>query len=459
MTIMIKRLGYLMALTVCVTACEDGWLSVKRDVGLVVPSTLADMAALLRNVDVFQYDHRGLPEPAADNYYVSDEVFLSLSEADRRLYTWQDDMFESATLVADWNGNYAQVLYTNLVLEGLGGIPRTPANGLEWDHLQGSALFFRSRSFFNLAQQFAPPYIEVTAGDEWGIPLRLSPDVQAATVRSSLRETYGRIIDDLRMAADLLPPLPQFKTDPSRAAAFALLARCYLSMRDYGNALRFADSCLWLHPELLDYNLLDTAGNAPFVPFNGEVIHHGTSRLSSILTYVTYGQVDSVLYGLYHPDDLRRSLFFQHNTNGTIGFKGYYTGTVEPFGGLAADEVWLIRAECRARGGDAEGALDDLVHLLERRYRTGTFRRDALQAADALGLILTERRKELAFRGLRWTDLRRLNQEPERAVTLRRIVDGTVSVLPPNDRRYTLPIPDYILLATGMEQNNRTGTY
>ncbi|SFC79134.1 SusD family protein [Parapedobacter composti] len=448
-----------MVISACGTACEDGWLAVKRDVSLVVPSTLADMEALLRNVDVFQYDHRGLPEPAADNYYVSDEVFASLSEADRALYTWQDDMFESATLTADWNGNYAQVLYTNLVLEGLGGIPRTPANAVAWDRVQGSALFFRSRSFFNLAQQFAPPYIEETAGAERGIPLRLASDVEAATVRSSLRENYGRIIDDLLRAAELLPPRPQFKTDASKAAAFALLARCYLSMRDYVNALKFADSCLQFHQELLDYNMLDIASSTPFSPFNDEVIHHGTSRLSSILTYVTYGQVDSVLYGRYHPDDLRRVLFFQHNTNGTIGFKGYYTGTVEPFGGLAADEVWLIRAECRARNGDASGALDDLAHLLERRYRTGTFRRDTLQAADALGLVLTERRKELAFRGLRWTDLRRLNQEPEQAVTLRRIVNGAAFVLPPNDRRYTLPIPAYILLATGIEQNDRTGTY
>src|SRR3546814_11749439 len=98
-------------------------------------------------------------------------------------------------------------------------------------------------------------------------------------------------------------------------------------MRDYQNALRFADSCLEIYPYLLDYNRLNPSDNIPFEPFNEEVIHHGTSRLSSALTYVTYGQVDSALYGLYHPNDLRLQLFFQHNPDGSIGFKGHYTGT------------------------------------------------------------------------------------------------------------------------------------
>lgn len=456
---MIKRFFYLMTLAVCGTACEDGWLEVKRDVSLVVPSTLEDMEALLNNMDVFLYDHRGLPEPSADNYYVSDQVFASLSESERALYTWQDDMFEDAPRTPDWNGSYSQVLYANLVLEGLSSISRTSTNREQWDAAKGSALFFRARAFFNLAQQFAPPYIEGNAERELGMPLRLTSDTQVRTVRKSVHENYTQIIGDLKGAAELLPPAPVFKTDASKVGAFALLARCYLSMRDYQNALRFADSCLQLHPALLDYNQLNPADNIPFEPFSEEVIHHGTSRLSSALTYVTYGQVDSALYGLYHPDDLRLKLFFQHNPDGSIGFRGHYTGTAEPFGGLAADEVWLIRAECLARAGESNAALDDLAHLLERRYRTGTFRRDTLQAANALGLVLTERRKELAFRGLRWTDLRRLNQEEGRAVTLRRIVDGTEFVLPPNDRRYTLPIPAYILLATGIEQNNRTGTY
>lgn len=73
-----------------------------------------------------------------------------------------------------------------------------------------------------------------------------------------------------------------------------------------------------------------------------------------------------------------------------------------------------------------------------------------LTASDeeaALELILNERRKELPFRGLRWSDLRRLNKEGYN-ITLQRKLDKNY-ILPPNDRRYVLPIPHTVLNLNG----------
>jgi len=68
---------------------------------------------------------------------------------------------------------------------------------------------------------------------------------------------------------------------------------------------------------------------------------------------------------------------------------------------------------------------------------------------------LKERRKELLFRGLRWTDLRRLNLDPRFAVTLARNVSGQIYSLPPEDPRYAWPIPDDEIQASGIPQNPR----
>ena len=54
-------------------------------------------------------------------------------------------------------------------------------------------------------------------------------------------------------------------------------------------------------------------------------------------------------------------------------FKGSYNGTLFAFTGLATDEIFLVRAECRARTGDINGAMDDLNRLLQQRWKTGTF--------------------------------------------------------------------------------------
>src|SRR5699024_1246882 len=116
---------------------------------------------------------------------------------------------------------------------------------------------------------------------------------------------------------------------------------------------------------------------------------------------------------------------------------------------------YLIRAECYARQGNATQAMNDLYTLLVTRWKTGTYVPfTASGAKEALHIILGERRKELLFRGLRWMDIKRLNREGAHIV-LKRIINGKVFTLPPNDNRYALPIPEDIISLTGMKQNPR----
>jgi hypothetical protein len=90
------------------------------------------------------------------------------------------------------------------------------------------------------------------------------------------------------------------------------------------------------------------------------------------------------------------------------------------------------------------------------RWAKGTFIPfTASSSDDALIQILNERRKELLYRGLRWTDLRRLNKDPRFAITLKRIINGVSYTLPPNDNRYAWPIPDNEIALTNMPQNER----
>jgi hypothetical protein len=79
----------------------------------------------------------------------------------------------------------------------------------------------------------------------------------------------------------------------------------------------------------------------------------------------------------------------------------------------------------------------------------------ASNSTEALNLILEERRKELVFRGLRWTDLRRLNKQGYN-ITLKRVLDGKTHILSPGDDRWVFPIPPDVIDANpGMRQNPR----
>ncbi|HWK99588.1 MAG TPA: RagB/SusD family nutrient uptake outer membrane protein, partial [Parapedobacter sp.] len=119
-------------------------------------------------------------------------------------------------------------------------------------------------------------------------------------------------------------------------------------------------------------------------------------------------------------------------------------------------EMYLIRAESNLRIGQPEPALSDLNLLRKHRCKPTDFYQLEITATPGLlDTIIAERKRELVRRGLRWMDLRRLNQDPSTAETLARTMNGQVFNLQPNSKRYTFPIPDYIIDATGMEQNER----
>ncbi|MEJ0106738.1 MAG: RagB/SusD family nutrient uptake outer membrane protein, partial [Bacteroidota bacterium] len=213
-------------------------------------------------------------------------------------------------------------------------------------------------------------------------------------------------------------------------------------MGDYENAGKYADSCLAITNSLIDYNdasKVDLTSTSPaFKIFNEEVIFHSESRtIYSLLD----GTVDSVLFSTYANNDLRQKAFYMVGTDGKATFRGCYNGKDRyfPFNGLTTDEIYLIRAECFARAGNATQAMTMLNTLLVNRWATGTFSPyTASDPSDALKKIFDERRKELCFRpGLRWSDLRRLNLDNNYAITIKRNLDGQTFELAPNDLRYT----------------------
>jgi hypothetical protein len=122
--------------------------------------------------------------------------------------------------------------------------------------------------------------------------------------------------------------------------------------------------------------------------------------------------------------------------------------------------MYLIRAECLARDGNITGAMADVNTLLRSRWKkNGTVStyvdKTVSNSSAALALILRERRKELPFRGLRWTDIRRLNLEPGFQTTLSRTLNGVTYTLPPGDPRFAFSIPTVEIQLGGIQQNQR----
>lgn len=426
------------------------YLDAKTDKTLVIPSTLDDARSLFDYYDLLNESYPSVGNESDDNYYLLDDYFNRISIGRQNNYTWAKEAIDDL----DWNSMYVIVLNSNVGIETVELQPDSVRKSAKAKTILGTAYFFRALGFYNVVQYYATPYDQATAKISLGIPIRLTSDVSQKTKRSTLEESWQQIISDLKQAISLLPEKNIPLTRPSKTAAYAELANVYLDMNDFKSAEKYADSALFLNNTLLDFNLIDETQLYPFTRYNPQVTFHSVTYAAS-LTYTRY-HLDSLLYQSYDTNDLRRQLYFKSNGPGTVGFRGSYDGTSEPFNGMANDEVYLIKAECAARNGEVNIAMDFLNRLLITRWITGTFvPLSANTQEEALNIILTERRKELILRGRRWFDLRRLNMDSKFAKTLVRIVNGTKYTLLPNDKRYIFPIPAQVISTTGIEQNAR----
>lgn len=451
-----KRYNYYLILLVAFLffSCDSDWLDVKRDQKMVVPQTLKDLQALLDNTSVFNIAKSpSVGEISADDISIQDSDWLSTNAVwQKNAYLWESDIFNGIPSSSNgWDLPYRQVFYANVVLETLSKNKFSEQSINQQNEIQGAALFWRSWAFYQLTQIFCVQY-DNKASLQLGIPLPLEPDVLIKYKRSTLEESYSQILSDLELASSLLPAKTMYPTQPSKTAAYGLLARAYLQKGDYAKSYHYADIAYSTSKGLVDYRLRDQNLEYPFEQFNQEVI------LESSMEYYENGILaeskllaNTALTDKYEEGDLRMKLFF---SEGSLPkkFKGSYTGNLFLFSGISTNEIYLIKMESAARTGRKDEALTMLNFFLKMRFEDGLYtERETVSLDD----ILLQRRLELPFRGLRWTDIKRLNMEGHKIV-LERKVQAKTYTLPSNSTRYVIQIPpEVIVLNPSIVQNQR----
>ncbi|WP_057937903.1 RagB/SusD family nutrient uptake outer membrane protein [Algoriphagus resistens] len=431
-------------------SCE-GFLDPKPDDSLVVPTSPSDVRALLDNPNVFN-KQPVLNVHAGDEFFISEAGLSSLSNSEVGSYQWLEDPYQGDR-IDDWFIPYQQIFYSNVALEALSDM--TGADMAEINTLTGEALFNRAHAYFQLVQQFSPAYQKHGGnGQLMGVVVKESPDVNENAIRSNLEDCYQLILVDLKKAIELLPDHQLPKTRPGKAAAFGMLARVHLLMFDYTSAAEAALEALDIYKERVDFNELDLSQSRPFTMFGPETVYY--SELVSVrLSSSPEVFLDTLLRHKYGEDDLRFAAYFDEAAPNRYLYRGRLSGNFSLFGGLSVGELELIAAEGLARKSEEARALELLNDFLSRRINKDVFTPVDLSSGGLLGRILEEREKELVGRGLRWSDLRRLNQEPEFAKKIAKYINGNVTELEPSSKKYVFPIPQEEILLTGIRQNER----
>lgn len=227
-----KKIVYLLLIITqgFFLACKK-YLDEPPSTNLGYPTSVANCQALLDNNQVM--NDRTTPaflHTSCDDYFVLQ--FNNLDASEREVYVWGVPFLNTTN---DWIVSYGPIYHANVCLENIDKIEKTN-NVLSWNNVKGSAFFFRAYYFLQLAWQYSKTYDEISSNSDLGIALKLTSDLYDPTIRSTVKQTYDQIISDTKQSILYLPDTSNHPLRPSKAAAYGLLARTYLSMRIYDSA-------------------------------------------------------------------------------------------------------------------------------------------------------------------------------------------------------------------------------
>jgi len=376
-------------------------------------------------------------------------IILPATSSSNLVYLWAAQFTTDVKISpVFWGAHYANINSYNTVLEGVD--KATDGTEAMKRSLKAEALLGRAFEYFYLINLYGKPYDAATAATDLGVPFVTSNDVsQKVPPRSTVKEVYDRMIADINAA---LPDLPKDNSKNrmrgSVQAAYSVLARIYLTMRNYTEASKNAQLALQTAVPntltMIDYRIaipvsIVSLSIRPDAIYARRLLGYEIPELAFMKTF------DS--------KDLRLKVFYSgaRTTRGTFTYGTLFTGNSglsNTNTGTSLQEMKLIIAEAAARAGDVNTALGHLNDIRMMRFNTADYQ--PLQSTDKdqiLAWVFRERSFELPYAGLRWFDMRRLDKENRMPVVNRyNAQNSVIATLPQQAAAYTLQIPNAVLL-------------
>ncbi len=459
-----KYIYILLAGTALVSSCSKDFLNENPPQSLPVNDAIKnenDMAdavngmyATMRSSSFFGRDIPVLGDELADNAYISN------SNSGRYLAQMQYNYIATNAEASNiWTQGYYSIAQANRIIYAGASIASTN----NANQLRGEAYAARALCYLQLVNFFAQPF--TVNPNAPGVPLVTQPTFvtgpQVRPSRATVTDVYNKIISDLDSAFTLMPTsgVTGHAVNSNYIAKYAtkaIQARAYLYKGDYANAITAAKSVVdnggytlataanyvgyWASP-----TATTTKQETIFELALNNATNNGTNGLDYIYAQGGYGDLLAydALYNSYSSTDVRRNLILTTSaTRGNVYVVNKYSNLSnanekDDIKIIRYSEVLLTLAEAYARTGDAANAILYANQVAQRRDPSFSgFTGSGTALADA---IVNERRKELAFEGLRYFDLTRLNLD-----VVRPTQTGTApraTTLAASSTKRILPIP------------------
>lgn len=428
-----------------------------------IPVTVADYENMLNSGTVVNFgdyfwdllsDDAFLPEGNPGNLFTKQQL------PGRKIYTFNPAPYEQGTNDFLWSEGYKRIFYYNSIISNI--MDATEGTEANKKSVRAEALLGRAMEHLQLVNVYAQHYDAATAATQNGIPIALIADINAKFKRNTVKEVYDQVLSDANAAITDLPlnhKLTKFRA--GKAGGYALLARTYLFMGDYANARKNADLALSLQSELANMNdykitIPGPFPNVPGAPLGWTNIPDAQLNTETIVArhfLRPFGLAMDVcaspeLSALFTNDDKRWTLYYADGWPPAPPFNYMSRYQVKIFlrgdfysNYLNVPEMYLTRAECFARENNLTAALADINKLRLNRITPAAYK--AFTPADfsndgekVLRFVLEERRREMAFTGMRVIDLKRLNKETRFQKIIKHTAEGKTYELLPGSNNY-----------------------
>ena len=399
--------------------------------GVIIPEKTSDYEGVLNSFLLLNANN-------TLQYLATDDVVnatpVTTFNATANIYYWRGRVDEQPTDVPNiWAQKYNNIRELNLVTSEV--MNSTGGTEQQKKQLYAEAQVMKAYEYFYLMIAFSPAYDQTTAKTVYGVPIVTSVDPTAPVPdRLDLQTFVDELLAMITNSIADLPVTNVNKTRVTKEVAYGLLSKIYLYLGDYANTLKYADMVLsGGNATILNYNSYTTT-TFPRTNVSPEELWY---RYGAV---ITYQMSPDIIAKFDLAKDLRIALFSR--LSGTI--RQWAPGAIIPNYGVSYTEMYLNKAEVLARNGDITNALA-IVNNTIRKNRFSTANYTALTATtaeQALNAVLDERRRELAFKGLRWSDMKRLDKEGRMPQVKRLSSTGAVlATLEPRDKDYTFQIP------------------
>ena len=455
---LMKQLIYTCVLMCCVmcSSCNDYLDIVPK--GNKIPTTLADYEALLRD------EYTIGQTPISNALYLLNDYYVTVSNLNsptltRANYMWDETADRILLNNADestYYQLYAAISSCNLIVENVPSA--TEATDAERAEVIAYAKVIRSLCYFVLANYYADTYDAATAGEKLSVPLITSANINAPSQQVTIQAIYDFIIQGVQEAIDGgLPEQSMTVLHPNLGAAYALLARVYLQMQNYSEALSYANLALGQNDQLYDWNAYYDEHRSTIenpedytglpTPTDYSYVENYYFRCGNGSPNYTTNELNIPVERAerFEEGDARfLSRWKLYSQNQDTYYRGVGNGYFN-WGGLTTTEVYLIKAECQARlaqGGDFTEAMNTLNAVRQTRIRPEVYQPLTVSTlAEAIELIRRTKDNELIFSIVPFADARRFNQEGTYARTMTKTYEDETYTLRPDSHLWTMPFP------------------